>query len=90
MPASSRAASRHALPTMKVMRELYAPRSTGHRSLSALSTRMSASSRPSSSATITASIVFEPWPMSLAPLNTRARPLRSSVTCTAACGILLG
>jgi hypothetical protein len=84
------AASRHALPTISVIRELYAPRSTGHRSVSADSTRMSSIGSPSSSLVITASIVLLPWPMSFAPLNTRARPLRSRQIWTPACGMSFG
>ena len=75
---------------MNVMRDEYAPRSTGQRSVSAATTRTSSGSRPSSSATIVRAIELEPWPMSLPPVNTVTRPERSSFSCTPACGIGFG
>ena len=62
-----RAASRAALPAMNVTRDEYEPRSIGVESVSAVTSRTSLGCSPSSSATIAASTVSEPWPMSIAP-----------------------
>jgi len=51
---------------------------------------MSRRPSPSSSHTIIASTDSAPWPMSLMPQNSVARPERSSFSCTADCGISFG
>ena len=72
---------------MSVTREEYEPRSTGVRSVSAVTTRMSNGSTPSTSATMYARIESLPCPMSVEPQNTVTPPLRSSFSCTPDCGI---
>jgi hypothetical protein len=76
-----------ALPVMRVTRDEYDPRSTGVRSVSAVTTRMSLGAMPSSSATTYASTESEPWPMSVEPQNTVTPPPRSILICTPECGI---
>ena len=71
---------------MSVTREEYEPRSTGVRSVSPVTTRMSTGSMPRTSATNIASIVSEPWPMSVLPQKAVTPPERSSLSCTLECG----
>src|SRR6516225_3504567 len=80
------AASMAALPTMKVMRDEYAPMSFGVIALSAATTRTRSSETPSVSATAMATIVEEPWPISAAPVNAVTLPSKSSFRLTTACG----
>ena len=68
----------------------YAPRSTGVRSVSPVTTRTLAGSTPSSSHTTSASIASAPWPISLVPAKTVTRPERSTLSCTALWGISFG
>jgi hypothetical protein len=81
-----RAASSAALPTMKVTREEYEPLSFGTTSLSPVTTRTRARSRPSTSATVCARMVVEPCPISAAPDSTTIEPSKSSLILTVACG----
>ena len=77
-----------ALPVMSVTREEYEPRSTGVRSVSPVTMRMSSGSMPNTSATQYASTESEPCPMSIEPQNAATPPERSSLSCTPECGML--
>jgi hypothetical protein len=72
---------------MSVTREEYEPRSTGVRSVSAVTTRTSSGRIPSTSATMYARIESEPWPMSMDPQNTATPPPRSIFTIAPECGM---
>src|SRR6266850_6834895 len=80
------AASTAALPIISVTRLEYEPRSTGVRSVSPVTARMSNGSMPSTSATQATSTSSDPWPISVAPLNAVTPPLRSSLSWTPECG----
>ena len=87
---SLRDASMHALPSMNVTRDEYAPRSTGVKSVSPASTRTCSSGTPSSSATTYATIESTPCPISDAPEKTATRPDRSTCSCTPDWGMSFG
>ena len=87
---SLRAASMHALPSMNVTRDEYAPRSTGVKSVSPASTRIWSSGTPSSSATMYVTIESTPWPISDAPEKTATRPERSICSWIPDWGMSLG
>ena len=76
-----------ALPIISVTRLEYEPRSTGVRSVSPVTARMSNGSMPSTSATHATSTSSDPWPISVAPQNAVTPPLRSSFSCTPECGM---
>ena len=58
----------------------------GVTALSLATTRSRSIDKPSTSATIWASSVEEPWPMSAAPVSTVMPPSKSSLRLTTACG----
>ncbi len=86
-PRSSSAASRAALPIMNVTRLEYDPRSIGLTSESTRWTCTRSRSTPSTSATIAASRVFDPWPMSACIECTAIPPSMSTFRCTVDWGI---
>ena len=75
---SARAAISAALPAMNVVRLACTPTSHGLMLVSLLTTSIRPSGTPSSSATIMASTVSEPWPISLAPVSSETLPKSSS------------
>ncbi len=74
------AASRAALPAMNVVRLAWAPTSHGFTLVSELTTSTRSRGTPSVSATIIASTVSEPCPISVAPVITDTLPKSSSLT----------
>ena len=72
---------------MSVTREEYEPRSTGVRSVSAVTTRTSSGRMPRTSATTYARTESDPWPMSIEPQNAATPPPRSIFTITPECGM---
>ena len=70
-PLSFSAARRAALPAMNVVRLAWAPTSHGFTAVSELTTSTRSSGTPSVSATIIASTVSEPCPISVAPGDQR-------------------
>ena len=74
------AARRAALPAMNVVRLAWAPTSQGFTAVSEFTTSTRSSGTPSVSATIMASTVSEPWPISVAPVRSETRPKSSSLT----------
>ena len=87
LPRSSSAAARAALPIMNVTRLEYDPRSIGLTSESTRWTWTRARSTPRTSATITASSVLDPWPMSACIEWTAIPPSMSTLRWTVDCGI---
>jgi hypothetical protein len=79
-PRSLSAARRAALPAMNVVRLACAPTSHGFTIVSELTTSTRASGMPSVSATIIASTVSEPWPISVAPVMSDTVPKSSMRT----------
>jgi len=74
------AARRAALPATNVVRLAWVPTSHGLTFVSELTTSTRSSGTPSVSATIMASTVSEPWPISLAPVMSVTLPKSSSFT----------
>ncbi len=74
------AACRAALPATNVVRLACVPTSHGRMLVSEFTTSTRASGTPSVSATIMASTVSEPWPISLAPVISVTLPKSSSFT----------
>jgi hypothetical protein len=76
---SERAAWSAALPAMKVVRLACTPTSHGFTEVSLLITARRSSGMPSSSATIMASTVSDPCPISLAPVSRVTVPKSSNL-----------
>ena len=68
------------LKAMNVVRLAWAPTSHGLIVVSELTTSTRSSGTPSVSATIMASTVSDPWPISVAPVTSETRPKSSSLT----------